>query len=312
MQVLRGLSAQADRGCVLTIGNFDGVHRGHQALLRRLMEDARARGLPARVLTFEPHPREFFAPPEQRPPRLSSLREKLLLLASCGVDAVHVCRFNAAFAALSAREFVRLVVDALHPVHVLIGDDFRFGRNRAGNLAFLAQAGQVANFTVTPMHSVTDDNGARFSSSAIRAALQKGELDIAAHHLGRPYTIAGRVSQGRRLGRTLGFATANILLRYDVPALSGVFAVRVEGLGERLFDAVANLGWRPTVQEFSRPCLETHLFDWQGDCYGRRLRVHFLHRLRAEHKFASLDALKAQIARDAEDARQWLAAHPQV
>lgn len=312
MQVLRGIAPQADRGCVLTIGNFDGVHRGHQALLRRLHEEARARALPARVLTFEPLPREFFAPPQQRPPRLASLREKLLLLAANGVDVVHVCRFNAAFAALRAEDFVRQVVDALHPVHVLIGDDFRFGRDRAGSLASLTQAGQAANFTVAPMHSVTDDNGARFSSSAIRVALQKGELDVAAHHLGRPYTIAGRVSRGQRLGRTLGFATANILLRYDVPALSGVFAVRVEGLDERRLDAVANLGWRPTVQECSRPCLEVHLFDWQGDCYGRRLRVHFLHRLRAEHKFASLDALKAQIARDAEDARRWLAAHPQA
>ena len=178
MQVLRGIAPQADRGCVLTIGNFDGVHRGHQALLRRLHEEARARALPARVLTFEPLPREFFAPPQQRPPRLASLREKLLLLAANGVDAVHVCRFNAAFAALRAEDFVRQVVDALHPVHVLIGDDFRFGRDRAGSLASLTQAGQAANFTVAPMHSVTDDNGARFSSSAIRVALQKGELLI--------------------------------------------------------------------------------------------------------------------------------------
>ena len=309
MQVFRGIPELGAQSSVLTIGNFDGVHRGHQALLARLTDTARALALPAVVLTFEPHPREYFSPADA-PARLSTLREKLLLLAACGVDRVHVCRFDAHFAALGAEQFVdEVLVRGLGVRHFIIGDDFRFGAGRVGDFAFLQTRGAQRGFGVEAMPTL-DVAGERASSSAVREALAAGDLAHAARLLGRPYSIAGRVIDGNKLGRTLGFPTANIQLKQRKPALSGVFAVAVEGLAPTPVAGVASIGVRPTVAQTARPTLEVHLFDWQRDCYGAHLRVHFLNKQRDEAKYDSLAALTAQISRDAEQARAWFAANP--
>ena len=309
MQVFRGIPERADQPAVLTIGNFDGVHRGHQALLKLLTDKARALGVRAVVLTFEPHPREYFAPADA-PARLASLREKLLLLAACGVDRVHVCRFDARFAAQPASAFIEdTLIRGLGVRHLFIGDDFRFGARRQGDFAMLRAAGEQYGFGVETMPTL-DVEGERVSSSAVRTALAGGELDHAARLLGRPYSIAGRVTHGDKLGRQLGFPTANIQMKHRQPALTGVYAVRVEGLADAAVAGVANVGVRPTATDAGRARLEVHLLDWQQDCYGAHIRVHFLHKLRNEQKFPSLDALKAQICRDAETARAWFAQHP--
>jgi riboflavin kinase/FMN adenylyltransferase len=308
MQVFRGIPATPSQPCVLTIGNFDGIHRGHQGLLSRLVAQAQQRGLPAYVLTFEPHPREYFTP-AQAPARLASLRDKLLLLDAHGVDAICVSRFDARLATLSAENFItKVLVHGLQVRHLIIGDDFRFGAQRRGDFAMLQAAGAQAGFTVEAMPTLQDQS-LRVSSSAVRAALANGDLQQAERLLGRPYSLAGKVVKGQQLGRTLGFPTANIHIKH-APPLSGVFAVRVDGLADAPVTGVANLGVRPTVNAGTRPVLEVHLFDWQQSCYGAHLRVHFLARLRPEQKFASLDALTAQIALDADQARAWFAAHP--
>jgi len=309
MQVFRGIPEHAAQSSVLTIGNFDGVHRGHQALLKLLTDKARALALPAVVLTFEPHPREYFSPADA-PARLASLREKLLLLAAAGVDRVHVCRFDARFAALSADEFIdRILVRGAGVRYLIIGDDFRFGAKRRGDFALLQAEGASRGFTVEAMPTL-DVEGERASSSAVRQALADGDLDHAARLLGRPYSIAGRVMHGDKIGRRLGYPTANIQMKHRRPALSGVFAVAVEGLAPTPVPGVASIGVRPTITDAGRPTLEVHLFDWNRDCYGAHLRVHFLHTQRDEAKFDSLDALTAQIARDADDARAWFAQNP--
>jgi riboflavin kinase/FMN adenylyltransferase len=309
MQVFRGIPERADQPAVLTIGNFDGVHRGHQALLKLLTDKARALGVRAVVLTFEPHPREYFSPADA-PARLASLREKLLLLAVCGVDRVHVCRFDARFAAQPASSFIDdTLMRGLGVRHLFIGDDFRFGARRQGDFAMLRAAGERHGFGVETMPTL-EVEGERVSSSAVRAALSAGELDHAARLLGRPYSIAGRVTHGDKLGRQLGFPTANIQMKHRQPALTGVYAVRVEGLADAAVAGVANVGVRPTATDAGRARLEVHLLDWQQDCYGAHIRVHFLHKLRNEQKFPSLDALKAQIGRDAETARAWFAQNP--
>jgi len=309
MQVFRGVSAPARQPTVLTIGNFDGVHLGHQALLRSLVTKARALALPAAVLTFEPHPLEYFSP-ANAPARLTALREKLLLLAANGVDQVNVCRFDAAFAAVSAHDFVRSVlIDGLDVRHLIIGDDFRFGTQRRGDFSLLNIVGRQHGFGVEAMSTLALQ-GQRISSSAVRSALAAGNLRYAADLLGRPYSIAGRVSPGRKLGRQLGYPTANIPMKHRKPALTGVFVVWVEGLSDHPVPGVANIGVRPTVSKTGRPMLEVHLFDWNRDCYGMHLRVHFLHKLRDEMKFDSFEILTAQIARDAALARDWLANNP--
>lgn len=309
MQVFRGTPEGTAQSSVLTIGNFDGVHRGHQALLQMLTERARKLALPAVVLTFEPHPREYFSPADA-PARLASLREKLLLLAAAGVDRVHVCRFDAKIAALTAEQFIeRILVQGLGVRHLIIGDDFRFGAKRQGDFSLLEAEGHSRRFVVEAMHT-HDLHGDRISSSAVRKALAAGDLDRAANLLGRPYSIAGRVMHGDGIGRTLGFPTANIQMKHRRPALSGVFAVSVEGLADHPVAGVANVGVRPTVTSAARPTLEVHLFGWNRDCYGAHLRVHFLNKLRDETKFESLDALTAQIAQDAEHARAWFADNP--
>lgn len=309
MQVHRGIPEQADTASVLTIGNFDGVHRGHQALLTLLTGKARELGLPAVVLTFEPHPREYFSPADA-PARLASLREKLLLLQAAGVDRTYVCRFNARLAAQSAESFIDdTLVRGLGVRHLFIGDDFCFGARRRGNFAMLQEAGLRHGFGVEAMPTLGVD-GERVSSSAVRAALLEDDLGHAARLLGRPYSIAGRVSHGDKLGRQLGFPTANIQMKHRRPALTGVYAVSVEGLAQGRIAGVANIGLRPTATANGRARLEVHLFDWTAECYGAHIRVHFLHKLRDEQKFPSLEALRAQIARDAETARAWFASHP--
>ena len=309
MQVFRGIPERASQSSVLTIGNFDGVHRGHQALLKMLTDKARSLALPAVVLTFEPHPREYFSPADA-PARLASLREKLLLLAACGVDRVHVCRFDARFAAVPADEFIeRILVRGLAVRHLIIGDDFRFGAKRRGDFAQLKAEGASHRFAVEAMPTL-DVEGERVSSSAVREALAAGELAHAARLLGRPYSIAGRVVHGDKIGRKLGYPTVNIQMKHRRPALSGIFAVGVEGLAPHPIAGVASIGVRPTITDSGRPTLEVHLFDWDRDCYGAHLRVHFLNKQRDEAKFESLDALTAQIARDADDARAWFAQNP--
>ncbi|MCM8596637.1 bifunctional riboflavin kinase/FAD synthetase [Accumulibacter sp.] len=302
MLVYRGSSQVAHTATVLTIGNFDGLHLGHRALLARLTATAARAGLPAAVLTFEPHPREFFAP-ESAPPRLSTLREKLELLADDGVDIAYLCHFNARFASLTAAQFIdRVLVGALRVRHLIVGDDFRFGAGRAGDFALLSEAGERLGFRVEGMDSVTCD-GLRASSSAVRDALQAGQLEAAARLLGRPYSIDGRVVHGDKVGRQLGFHTANIRIKHDRPPLLGVFAVEVSGLPGGPHHGVANLGYRPSANRVHRPILEVHLFDFSDDIYGAHLNVRFLHKLRDEMKFADLAALRTQIASDVAAAR---------
>ena len=301
MRVFRGFSRPVPCPSAVAIGNFDGVHRGHAALLMRLVDAARQAGLPATILTFEPHPREFFAP-ESAPARLSTLREKLELLADAGVEQVMVCRFNAGFAALSAQQFIdSVLVAGLRTQHLIIGDDFRFGKSRAGDFSLLQSAGADAGFSVEAMSSVTVD-GERASSSGVRKALAAGDMELAARLLGRPYVIDGSVRHGDKIGRQLGFATANIRIKHNPLPMSGVFAVEVAGLGDKSLPGVANLGVRPTLGG-TRPLLEVHLFDFDRDIYGAHLSVRFVHQLRHEQRFPNLDALKAQIAADAMAAR---------
>lgn len=291
----------------VTIGNFDGLHRGHQAMLARLKDVAAARGLPTCVLNFEPHPREFFAP-DEAPARLSSLREKAELLASWGIDRFHVFRFSREFAALSPEDFIRRVLaDTLAARYVLVGDDFRYGAKRAGDFALLQSAAEASGFDAEFLPTVEVD-GERASSTAVRTALAAGELDRAVSLLGRPYSISGRVVDGDKLGRQIGFPTANIQLKHNRPPLMGIFAVEVAGLAEHPLPGVASLGRRPTVKNpDAAPVLEVHLFDFDADIYRRRVRVDFLAKLRDEAKYPDLDRLVAQIHRDCEAARLFLA-----
>lgn len=295
----------ASRPNAVTIGNFDGVHLGHQAMLARLTARATAVGALPTVLTFEPHPREIFTP-QSAPSRLTSLREKLEILRSLGVAHVHVCRFSREFAALSAEDFVRrILVEGLKARYVLVGDDFRFGARRAGDVALLMAMGERAGFQAEALHTV-EAAGQRASSTAVREALAAGDMAQAAQLLGRPYSISGRVIAGDRLGRRIGYPTANIQLKHNRPPLAGVFAVRVQGLERPDWPGVASLGTRPTVHANGRPTLEVHLFDFGRSIYGEHLRVEFLHKLRDEAKFDSLEALVAQIDRDARLARELL------
>jgi len=291
-------------GMGLTIGNFDGVHRGHRAMLDRLVEKTRELKLPGVVLTFEPHPREFFSP-AMAPARLSRLREKLELIAEAGVDRVHVLRFGAQLAALSPARFVEdMLLRGLGVRWLLVGRDFRFGAKRAGDFAALESAAQRQGFGLEALSDVAVD-GLRVSSSGVRAALAAGDLAVAARLLGRDYSMSGRVAHGERLGRTLGFPTANIVLR-RAPPLAGIFAVEVELEETRaVLRGAASVGRRPTVRENAPPLLEVHLFDWNGELYGRHLRVKFLRKLRDEKKYAGLDALKSAIAQDVAQAKDY-------
>ena len=301
MRVFRGHSRPVPAPVVLAIGNFDGVHLGHAALVKRLAQVAEALDLAPMVLTFEPHPREFFAP-DSAPARLTTLREKLELLGECGARQAMICPFNAAFAALSADEFIeQVLVRGCLVRHLIIGDDFRFGRGRAGDFGLLQDDGRRFGFAVEAMGSVTAD-GERVSSSAVRRALLAGDMEHAARLLGRPYIIDGQVSHGQKLGRQIGFATANLRIKHNPLPMTGVFAVEVSGLGDKPLAGVANLGVRPTVGG-TKPLLEVHLFDFDRDIYGAHISVRFVHKLRDEQRFPNIDALKAQIAADAAAAR---------
>ena len=308
MLVYRTIPARATSATVLAIGNFDGIHLGHRALLERLTTRARALGLPAAVMTFEPHPRELFSP-DQAPARLTSLREKLGLLAACGVDKAYVVHFSRKLATLTADEFVEhILVDGLAVRHLIVGDDFRFGRGRGGDFATLQQAGSAHGFGVEAMHTI-DLDGERVSSSAVREALAEGDLEHAARLLGRPYRISGRVVHGDKIGGRIGFHTANIQLKRKRLALTGIFAVTVSGLDEHALPGAANLGVRPTIGQDKKAILEVHLLDFDRRIYGQHVTVHFLHKLRNEMKFDSLDALRLQIARDVQLTRQYFAEH---
>jgi riboflavin kinase/FMN adenylyltransferase len=304
MRVHHGVPEVADVPVALTIGNFDGVHLGHQAMLARLLEASRRLALPSCVMTFEPHPREFFAP-DQAPTRLTSLREKLELLAHFGVEQVQVCRFDFELARTPAEDFVkRILRRGLAPRWILVGDDFRFGARRAGDLSMLKQAEAGCGFRVHAMHSVMVD-GARVSSTAVRDALAAGNLARAQRLLARPYSISGRVVRGDSIGRRLGFPTANIQMKHNRPPLNGIFAVHVRGIAAQAMRGVASLGLRPTVARDARPRLEVHLLDFDGDLYGRHLRVDFLQRFRDEEKYADVETLRRQIALDVEHARSF-------
>lgn len=307
MEFIRGLHNLKPEhpACVATIGNFDGVHLGHQAVLGQLAEAAGRLGLPTVVISFEPQPQEFFGAAADAP-RLTRLREKLLALSRYSVDRVLCVPFNQALAAWSAQQFIqRLLVDGLAVKYLVVGDDFRFGHQRRGDYSMLKQAGEQHGFPVVSMHSFEVD-GARVSSTRVRQALAKGELRTAEKLLGRSYRMSGRVARGDQLGRQLGFPTANIHLHRQATPLRGVFAVEMFGIKGEPIPGVANIGMRPTV-DGTRSLLEVHLFDFDTDIYGEYVEVVFLHKLRDEVRFASLDALKQQIALDAESARAFFA-----
>ncbi len=296
-----------DRGVAVAIGNFDGIHVGHQALVRAARDRAAASGARLAVLTFEPHPREFLEP-AAAPPRLMRLGEKCAALDALGVEQLVVLRFDARLQHLPAAVFVEQVLrQGLGARHVVVGEGFRFGSRRAGTIETLTAAGAAGGFEVVTVPSVMAD-GARVSSTRVREALARGDLGGAARLLGRPYTLTGRVIFGRQLGRRLGYATANLRLHRRVAPLGGVFAVRVHGIdGRPLAAAVASLGTRPTVGG-GETLLEVHVFDFDGDLYGRRLAVDFVAKLRDEEKFPSLEALVEQMNADAARAREILAA----
>ncbi len=294
----------------LTIGNFDGVHLGHQAMLTRLCSAAEHRGLVPSVLTFEPHPREFFARlqgrPELAPARINGLRDKLDALKRAGVREVFVKRFDARLAAMPATDFIHeLLVRELDTRWLLVGDDFRFGARRAGDVDMLREQGP---FAVESMDSITDRDGLRISSTDVRRALSDGDLDRVADLLGRRYAMSGHVVHGLKLGRQLGYPTLNLRVPDRCTALSGIFTVAVHGLGPQPLPGVASLGVRPTVTDLGRVLLEVHLLDFQGDAYGKLIRVEFLKKLRDEAKFADLATLTAAIADDERRAREFFAA----
>jgi riboflavin kinase/FMN adenylyltransferase len=335
MKVFRGFKhpgvAQA---CALTIGNFDGVHRGHQAMLSLLRGEAAQRGVPSCVLTFEPHPRDFFASvhhkPDLAPARVGTLRDKLEDLAQCGVDQTIVLPFDARLAGLSPEAFIRdVLVQGMGTRYVLVGDDFRFGAKRSGDYATLSDAGEAMGFDVARMnsyeisyrhgssaHGSDAHHGLRVSSSAVREALGEGRMLDAARLLGRPYCISGHVVHGRKLGRTLGFKTLNLRFAHWKPAASGIFVVLVHGLSDKPLQGVANLGVRPSLDpndvNGGRVLLETHCLDWPAElgaegAYGKIIRVELLHKLHDELKYDGLDALTQGIRKDCDDARAWLA-----
>ncbi len=307
--------------CALTIGNFDGVHRGHQAMLALLKSEAQHRSLPSCVMTFEPHPRDYFAAsagkPLLAPARIATLRDKLTELARCGVDQCVVLPFNARLAAQSPQAFIEeVLVNGLNTRYLLVGDDFRFGARRAGDYALLDSQGERLGFDVARMNSY-EVHGLRVSSSAVRQALAAGDMTAAAALLGRPYSISGHVVHGRKLGRDLGFRTLNLRFSHWNPAASGIFAVHVQGLGPTHLPGVANLGIRPSLDandvNGGRVLLETYCLDWPDTLgteggYGKLVRVELLHKLHDELKYDGLESLKAGIAKDCDDARAFFAA----
>ncbi|MDX8385240.1 MAG: bifunctional riboflavin kinase/FAD synthetase [Gallionella sp.] len=307
MQILRGLYSSDTSPVALTIGNFDGVHQGHKALLNELKSAAKERGLLTAVVIFEPHPREFFTP-EQAPVRLTSLREKLEFFKSMGLDRVQVCRFNAKFAQMSAEEFIRALHAELHAEYVLIGDDFRFGSGRVGDFAMMEKIGSQLGFKVQVMHSVVHD-GVRVSSTAVRGALAAGQMKTAQQYLGRHYSISGKVVYGDGLGKKIGYPTANIQFKHNRAPLNGIYVVQTHAENLGVLQGVASLGVRPTVKQDGKPVLEVHLFEFSKQIYGKHLRVEFLQKLREEKKFSNVETLTQQIAMDVEQAKKWFEQH---
>jgi len=306
MELIRGLHnlRPAHRGCVATIGAFDGIHRGHQAVLAGLRQRGREMGLPVAVVVFEPLPREFLHP-EDSLPRLLSFRERAEALAASGVDRLLCIRFTEALRNMAPEEFVRRIfVEGLGVRHVILGDDLRFGRDRAGDANLVTRLGREYGFTADRTTTLMID-GERASSTRIRESLAAGDFAAAEAQLGRPYGIAGRVVRGAQIGRQLGAPTANVALRRRQPALAGVFAVEVRGLGPALRPGVANLGTRPTVDGSRRAVLEVHLFDYEADLYGQRIEVIFRDKLRDEQTFGSLTELQQNIHRDIASGRAY-------
>ncbi len=344
MKVFRGFHhPRLAEACALTIGNFDGVHRGHQAMLALLRSEAEHRGVPSCVMTFEPHPRDFFAhrlgQPALAPARIATLRDKLLELHRCGVDQCVVLPFNAAFASQDPQAFIQeVLLDGLGVRYVLVGDDFRFGAKRAGDYDMLVEAGEMHGFDVARMNSyeISDPRPGmkggpspalppfrhgrlRVSSSAVREVLAHGAMSEAAQLLGRPYAISGHVVAGAKLGRSLNCRTLNIRFRHDKPAAQGIFVARVLGLSDQPLPAVASLGVRPTLDpndvNRGQVLLETHCLQWPTELgidggYGKIIRVELLHKLHDERQYDGLQALQQGIAQDCEDARQWFAQRP--
>jgi riboflavin kinase/FMN adenylyltransferase len=305
MELIRGIYnlRPRHRGCAATIGNFDGVHLGHQAVLGQLSERAGTLHLPVTVITFEPQPREYFTP-EQVPPRLTRLREKVEALRRFGVDRLLCLRFGDYLAGLPPEEFIRIILlEGLGVKYLVVGDDFRFGRGRAGNFDLLERVGADRGFPVVNMHSFSID-GVRVSSTRVRAAREAGALATAESLLGRPYRMSGRVAHGDKRGRTIGFPTANIYLHRTATPVQGVFAVELFGVEGEPVRGVANVGNRPTV-DGTRSLLEVHLFDFHREIYGCHVQVEFLHKLRPERRFETIEALKRQIEEDAARARAW-------
>jgi riboflavin kinase/FMN adenylyltransferase len=294
MQVFRHLPSQRCEPLTLAIGNFDGMHLGHQSLLQANIHAACSLGKIPAVLTFEPHPREFFTP-HNAPARLTTLREKLELFDAVGIEKVFICAFNKRFAAISADNFLNILRGQLNANTILVGNDFKFGAKRLGDI----NSFKVAGFDLIALPQV-DLDGSRVSSTRVRDALAAGDLTTTTQLLGRHYSISGKVVHGAKRGRELGFPTANIHMRHERPALTGVYAVKLQGL-----NAIANLGVRPTIAGVPKLLLETHVFDFNGDLYGQHVHVEFMHKIREEQKFESLDALKAQIAQDISIARAY-------
>jgi riboflavin kinase/FMN adenylyltransferase len=322
MQIFRGFQhPQLAKACALTIGNFDGVHRGHQAMLALLSNEARHRGVPSCVMTFEPHPRDFFAEqhqqPDLAPARIATLRDKLNELAACGVDQCVVLPFDKTFASQQPQAFIEeVLLKGLGAKYILVGDDFRFGAKRAGDYAMLDAAGAQLGFDVARMNSYEVKN-LRVSSSAVREAMGRGAMQEVAQLLGRPYAISGHVVHGRKLGRELNCRTLNLRFTHWKPAAGGIFVVQVYGLTEQPLAGVANLGIRPSLDpndvNGGRVLLETHCLDWPDSLgaeggYGKIIRVELLHKLHDELKYDGLDALMQGIHQDCDDARAWLAA----
>ncbi len=308
MRLIQGLGSKhlPERGCVATIGNFDGVHLGHRAVIEKLAQVGRQFGLPVCMVLFEPQPREYFDP-ANAPSRLMRLREKLDRLAELPVDLVLLLRFNRRLAELPADAFIRdILIESLRVKYLVVGDDFRFGKNRGGDFAMLREFGRRAGFEVADTPSVLLD-GERVSSTLIREALAAGALDRAAGLLGRPYSVCGRIIHGAKRGRILGFPTANVLMRRKNTPLQGVFAVTMTGIVKEPWPGVANVGIRPTVAGGRTVLLETHLLDFSGDIYGRKVEVIFHRKLRDEQRFAGLPELRAQIERDVAAARDYFA-----
>jgi riboflavin kinase / FMN adenylyltransferase len=317
MRVFRGFHHQGlASACALTIGNFDGVHRGHQAMLALLRNEAQHRGLPSCVLTFEPHPRDYFAQalgkPEMAPARIAPLRDKLTELQRCGIDQVVVLPFDQRLASLAPEAFIdEVLVHGLGAKYVLVGDDFRFGAKRAGDYALLDRLGEQRGFDVARMMSY-EVHGLRVSSSAVREALAAGDMERVTSLLGRPYSLSGHIVHGRKLGRDLGFRTLNLRFPHPKAAAQGIFAVRTYGLTDEPLDGVASLGLRPTVDHSGRVLLEVYCLDWPPHLgpeggYGKIARVELLHKLRDEARYDTLEALKAAIDRDVANARAYFA-----